>query len=57
MADRQVKGSIEVVNPTGDTALEQTVDIEHEQDHNSGDVLGATGKCAVSVELTNTEIE
>jgi hypothetical protein len=57
MADRQVKGSIEVVDPAGDTALEKTFDLEHEQDQNSGDVFGATGNYAVSVELMNTEIE
>jgi hypothetical protein len=57
MADRRIEGSIEVVGPAGDTALEETFDLEHEQDQNSGDVLGATGEYAVSVELTNTEIE
>jgi hypothetical protein len=57
MADRQVKGSIEVVDPAGDTALEKTFDLEHEQDQNSGDVFGATGNYSVSVELMNTEIE
>ena len=57
MADRQVKGSIEVVDPAGDTALEKTFDLEHEQDQNSGDVFGTTGNYAVSVELMNTEIE
>jgi len=57
MAERQVKGSIEVVGPAGDTALEKTFDLEHEQDQNSGDVLGTTGEYAVSVELVNTEIE
>jgi hypothetical protein len=57
MADRQIEGSIEVVDPAGDTALEKTFDLEHEQDQNSGGVLGATGEYAVSVELTNTEIE
>jgi hypothetical protein len=56
MADRQIKGSINVVDPVGDTALEKTFDLAHEQDQNSGDVLGATGEYAVSVELTNTEI-
>jgi hypothetical protein len=56
MADRQIKGAIEVVDPAGDIALEKTFDLEHEQDQNSGDVLGATGEYAVSVELTNTEI-
>jgi hypothetical protein len=57
MADRQIEGSIEVVDPAGDTALEKTFDLEHEQDQNSGDVLGATGEYAVSVELVNTEID
>jgi hypothetical protein len=57
MADRQIKGSIEVVDPAGDTALEKTFDLEHEQDQNSGGVFGATGEYAVSVELTNTAIE
>lgn len=57
MVDRQIEGSIEVVDPAGDTALEKTFDLEHEQDQNSGDVLGATGEYAVSVELVNTEIE
>jgi len=56
MADRQISGSIEVVDPAGDTALERTFDLEHEQDQNSGDVLGPTGEYAVSVELMNTEI-
>jgi hypothetical protein len=56
MADGQIKGSINVVDPAGDTALEKTFDLAHEQDQNSGDVLGATGEYAVSVELTNTEI-
>jgi hypothetical protein len=56
MADRRVEGSIEVVDPTGDTALEKTFDLEHEQDQNSGGVLGATGEYVVSVELVNTEI-
>ena len=57
MADQRIKGSIEVIDPAGDTALEETFDLEHEQDQNSDDVLGATGEYAVSVELTNTEIE
>jgi len=57
MADQRIKGSIEVVDPAGDTALEETFDLEHEQDQNNDDVLGATGEYAVSVELTNTEIE
>ena len=57
MADRQITGSIEVVDPAGDTALEKTFDLEHEQDQNSGDVFGATGEYAVSVALMNTEIE
>jgi len=57
MADRQIEGSIEVVDPAGDTALEKTFDLEHEQDQNSGGVFGATGEYAVSVELTNTAIE
>ncbi|WP_436930650.1 hypothetical protein [Halosimplex halobium] len=57
MADRQIKGSIEVVDPAGDTALEKTFDLEYEQDQNSGGVFGATGEYAVSVELTNTAIE
>jgi hypothetical protein len=56
MADRQIKGSIEVVDPAGDTALERTFDLEHEQDQNSSDVFGASGEYAVSVELMNTEI-
>ena len=57
MADQQVEGSIEVVDPAGDTALEKTFNLGHEEDQNSGDVLGATGEYAVSVELINTEIE
>jgi hypothetical protein len=57
MADRQIEGSIEVVDPAGDTALEKTFDLEHEQDQNSGDVFAATGEYAVSVELVNTEID
>jgi hypothetical protein len=57
MAERRIKGSIEVVDPAGDTALEKTFDVEQGQDQNSGDVLGATGEYAVSVELVNTEIE
>lgn len=57
MADRQVKGSIDVVDPAGDIALETTFDLEHEEDHNSGDVFGGAGGYEVSVELTNTEIE
>jgi hypothetical protein len=57
MADRRIEGAIEVVNPAGDTALEKTFDLEHEHDQNSGDVLGATGEYAVSVELMNTELE
>ncbi len=57
MADRQIEGAIEVVDPAGDTALEKPFDLEHEQDQNSDDVLGATGEYAVSVELTNTAIE
>jgi len=57
MADRQIEGSIEVVDPAGDTVLEETFDLEHEQDQNSGGVVGASGEYAVEVELTNTEIE
>ena len=57
MADQQIEGSIEAVDPAGDTALEQTFDLGHEEAQNSGDVLGATGEYAVSVELMNTEIE
>ena len=57
MANQQIEGSIEVVDPAGDTALEKTFDLGHEEDQNSGDVLGATGEYAVSVELMNTEIE
>jgi hypothetical protein len=57
MVDRQIKGSIAVIDPSGDTALETTFDLEHEQDKNSGDVFGDTGEYAVSVELTNGKIE
>jgi hypothetical protein len=57
MADRQIKGSIEVVDPAGDTALEKTFDLAGEEDQNSGGVFGATGEYAVSVEVTNTAIE
>ena len=57
MADQQIEGSIEVVDPAGDTALEKTFDLGHEEDQNSGDVFGATGNYSVSVELMNTEIE
>jgi hypothetical protein len=57
MVDRQVRGSIEVVDPAGDTALERTFDLEHEQDQNSGDVFSDAGEYTVSVELANTEIE
>jgi hypothetical protein len=56
MADQQLEGSLEVVDPAGDTALQETFELAHEQDQNSGDVLGATGEYAVSVELTNTEL-
>jgi hypothetical protein len=56
MADRQLEGSIEVVDPAGDIALETTFDLAHEEDQNSGDVLGAAGEYVVSVELLNTEI-
>jgi len=55
--DQQLQGSIEVVDPAGDTVLEETFDLEHEQDQNSGGVLGATGAYSVSVELRNTEID
>jgi len=57
MASQQIQGSIEVVNPTGDTTLEKMFNLEHEQDQNYGDVLSASGEYEVSVELTNTEIE
>jgi hypothetical protein len=56
MAGRRIEGSIEVVDPAGDTALERTFDLEHEQDQNSSDVFGAPGEYAVSVELMNTEV-
>lgn len=56
MADRQIRGSIEVVDPAGDTVLEEGFDLKHEQDQNNGDVLGDAGGYAVSVELTNTDI-
>jgi len=57
MADRHIKGSIEVVDPAGDTALEKKFDLEHEEDQNSGGVFRDAGEYAVSVELTNTEID
>jgi hypothetical protein len=57
MADRRVKGSVDVVDPAGDIALEKTFDLEHEEDDNSGDVFGGAGEYEVSVELTNTAIE
>lgn len=57
MADQQINGSINVDDPAGDTALETTYDLEHEQDQNYSDVLGATGEYTVSVELTNTSVE
>jgi hypothetical protein len=56
MADRQVRGSIEVVDPAGDIALETTFDLAHEEDQNSSDVLGAAGAYTVGIELLNTEI-
>jgi hypothetical protein len=57
MAGQQIQGSIEVVNPTGNTTLEKMFNLDHEQDQNYGDVLSASGEYEVSVELTNTEIE
>ena len=56
MADRQIEGSIEVVDPAGDTTLEKTFDLEHEQDQHNGSVFRDVGGYAVSVELTSTEI-
>jgi hypothetical protein len=57
MAGQQLQGSIEVVNPSGDTALEKMFNLEHEQDQNYDEVLSASGEYEVSIELTNTEIE
>jgi hypothetical protein len=56
MADQRLEGSVTVVDPGGDTVLERTFDLEHEQDQNSGDVVGDAGEYAVNVELTNTGI-
>jgi len=56
MADRNVEGAIEVVDPAGETALEKTFDLAHEEDQNSGDVFGEAGEYAVSVDLSTTEI-
>lgn len=57
MVDKEVEGSIEVVDPAGDTAIEETFDLAYEEDHNSGDVFGDPGEYEVNVELTNTDIK
>jgi hypothetical protein len=56
MADQRVKGSVTVIDPGGNTVLERTFDLEHEQDQNSDDVFGDAGEYVVNTELTNTEI-
>jgi hypothetical protein len=61
--NRNIKGSVEVVDPAGDTALDETFDVpsnDEEGEGNTatyGDVWGDTGDYEISVELTNTEIE
>lgn len=56
MANRHINGSIKVDDPAGETTLQKTFDLEHEQDQNYSEVLGAAGKYTVSVELTNTPV-
>ena len=65
-SDKQVDGRIEVVDPAGDTVLDESYELAphgeagDEQDSNFaayGDVWTETGSYEVSVELTNVEIE
>ncbi len=63
--NRRVEGSIEVVDPAGDTALEETFDLapadseDNEEDSGAtyADVWTETGSYEISVELANTEVD
>ncbi len=61
--NRNVEGSVEVIDPAGDTALEETFDVPSKEEPGEGnvanydDVWGDTGDYEISVELTNTDIE
>jgi len=56
--DRNVKGSVTVVDPAGDTALAETFDVPSKEEPGEGnvanyaDVWGDTGDYEISVELT-----
>jgi hypothetical protein len=61
--DRNIKGSVEVIDPAGDTALSETFDVPSNDEGGEGntatysDVWGDTGDYEISVELTNTDID
>jgi len=61
--NREVSGSIEVVDPAGDTVLDETFDVPStESDEGSnivayGDVWTDTGEYEVGVEIADVEIE
>jgi hypothetical protein len=60
--DRNIKGSVEVIDPAGDTALSETFDVPSNDEGGESntvtysDVWGDTGDYEINVELTNTDI-
>jgi hypothetical protein len=61
--DQDIKGSVTVIDPAGDTALDETFDVPSKEDPGDGnvatysDVWGDTGDYEINVELTNAEVE
>jgi hypothetical protein len=66
--DQRISGSIKIISPDGDTALEETFELVPPEDSEAGDdaensgiayndVWTDAGEYGVSIELTNTDIE
>ena len=61
--DQDIEGSVTVIDPAGDTALNETFNAPSKEDPGEGniatygDVWGDTGDYEISVELTNAEVE
>jgi hypothetical protein len=61
--DQDVEGSVTVIDPAGDTALDETFDVPSKEDPGEGniatygDVWGDAGDYEISIELTNAEVD
>jgi hypothetical protein len=61
--NRNITGSVEVIDPAGDTALEETFDVPANDEGGEGnsatysDVWGDAGDYEIRFELTNTEVD